>query len=176
MEKGKKISRRILLAFLLIASTVAIAFATSYAVIQWQVNMTVVANPKVCFVDWSTGTTKANTFTYSVNIFPSIKTIDTNITYGIWNWDSSAHNIYFKLSSENTNSTDVSWFYYKVYDGATLFSKNETDFGSPDTAYSIAYSALATTKYTIEVQVKAGASAVAGHTPAITFEMRVDAP
>lgn len=170
-----KVSRKLLFALLLIPLLVGLAGATAYVILEWQVNMTVTANPKVAFIKWQ-DSTKHNNFSYSVNIFPNIKTVDPNATFGVWNWDSSAHDIYFRLASENTNSTDVAWFYYKVYDGGTLFSKNETNFDSPDTAWSSSVSATATTKYTIEVQVKCGSGAGAGHTPQLTLEMRVDNP
>lgn len=138
---------------------------------------TVVANPQVCFVDWSDGITKANTFSYSVNIFPAILTVDENITHGVWNWDNEAHDVYFKLASENTNSTDVAWIYYKVWDGTTTrHSKNETDLGSPDTDWSSVVSLEANTKWTIWIEIKAGDSADVGHTPQFTFEMKVENP
>lgn len=155
--------------------TIGIAYATAYVTLQLYVNSIVVDNPKVCFVKWS-DLSKANTFSYAVSIFPNVKTVDENITYGIWNWDSEAHNIYFRLASENTNTTDVSWIFYKVYNGGTLFSKNETNLNSPDTNWSTSCSAVAYTKYAIWLEIRCASDAGVGHTPTFTFEMKVENP
>lgn len=173
---GKHVISLMLAMILIVMIGTSVVVATAYVVLQWTNTATVVANPKVCFIKWADGS-KVNTFPYTVNIFPSIKTVDENITYGLWNWDTSAHNVYFRLASENTNSTDVAWCYYKVYNGGgTLFSKNESSFDSPDTNWSTAYSAALSTKYTIWMEIKAGASAGVGHTPTMTFEMKVENP
>ena len=161
--------------FLIAMISVTAVSATAYVVITWTTNATIVANPKVCFIKWSDGS-KANTFSYSVNTFPNVVTVDTNITYGLWNWDSQAHNVYFRLVSENTNTTDISYVYYKVYNGGTLYSKNETDLDSPDTNWSSVVSASASTKYTIEMQIKSPSGAGVGHTPTFNFEVKVENP
>ena len=70
---------------------IATASAVAYVTLQWTTTATVAANPKVCFFAWSAPTTKLNTFDYGVYIFPSIKTVDENITHGVWNWDTESH-------------------------------------------------------------------------------------
>jgi len=172
---GKRSISLLTLLFLMITITVTSVSATAYVVLTWTTTATVTANPKVCFYKWS-DQTKANTFTYSVNVFPNVITIDENITYALYNWDSSAHNVYFRLASENTNTTDISWMYYKVYNGGTLFSKNETNFNSPDTGWSTSYSATASTKYMIWISIKCASGAGVGHTPSMTFEVKVENP
>lgn len=185
MEKISLRKRRIhigkrsipLLTLLALALTISVASvsAAAYVVLNWTTTATVVANPKVCFIKWQDGS-KANTFSYSVNVFPNVVTIDENITYGLQNWDGSAHDVYFRLASENTNTTDISWMYYKVYNGGTLFSKNETDFNAPDTVWSTVYSATATTEYSIWMEIKCASGAGIGHTPSFTFEVKVENP
>jgi hypothetical protein len=166
-----------LLTLLALALTISVASvsAAAYVSLTWTTTATVVANPKVCFYKWS-DQTKVNTFSYIVNIFPNVITIDENITYALYNWDTSDHNVYFRLASENTNTTDISWMYYKVYNGGTLFSKNETNFNTPDTVWSTFYSAVASTKYMIWISIKCASGAGIGHTPSFTFEVKVENP
>lgn len=169
----KKSRLLMLLLALAIVGTVA---AAPYVVLQWQANFTVADNPKVSFFVWSTSA-KENTMTYTANIFPNVKTVEENHTRGIWNWDTADHTIYFRLASENTNSTDIAWLYYKVYNAtATLYSKNETDFNSPSTSWSSAVTIPDGAKYAIWIECKAGASAGTGHTPSVTFELKVENP
>jgi len=162
----------LLISALLIGTVSAVAYVT----LQWQTSGTVVANPQVCFVLWSDNT-KQNSFTYSISIFPAVLTIDENITYGVWNWHSTeSRTVYFRLASENTNETDVDWIYYKVYRATTLYERNETNLDSPSTAWSTGVSATNNTKYSIRMEIKGGSSAVAGHTPTFTFQIKVENP
>ena len=164
------------LALILASILTCTVLAIAYVNLTWTTTATVAANPKVCFIKWS-DSSKANTFSYTVNIFPSVITADDNITYGVWDWDTAGHNTYFKLLSYNTNATDISWAYYKIYNGTgILYQKNETNWASPSTAFSTANFASANAKYTIQIQIKAGASAVAGHTPTFVWNMKVDNP
>ena len=172
---GKRAIPLLTLLAVVLSMTVVSVSAVAYVVLNWTTTATVVANPLVCFYKWS-DQTKANTFSYGVNVFPNVITIDENITYGLYNWDSSAHNVYFRLASENTNTTDISWLYYKIYNGGTLFSKNETNFDSPDTNWSTSYSAVASTKYMIWISIKCASGAGVGHTPSMTFEVKVENP
>ena len=175
-QKKKRSKRKLLLLGVLLPLLVGAVGATAYAVLEWQLSMTVVANPDVCFFAWAGGA-KANNFTYTVNIFPNIITIDENVTYGVWEWSGAIHTVYFKLASETTNSSDVLWAYFKVYNATgTLHSSNETNFDAPTTTWSAAESASANEQYTIQIQVKANATATTGHTPSITYQMKVDDP
>lgn len=176
---GKKRTASLLTVLLavLCISVVGVS-AAAYVVLQWTTNATVVANPQVCFFQQGTST-KANTFSYSVNIFPSIKTVDDNITYGLWNWHASqTRDVYFRLASSNTNSSDVSWIKYYVYlsdPASSLYSKNITDFTNFDWDVS-ATTVAANTKYAIKVEIKAPTGATVGHTPSWTFEVKVVNP
>ncbi len=165
-----------LLTLLISSILIATASAAAYVTLQWQTTATVSTNPKVCFIQWSNGQ-KYNTFSYSVGIFPSITTVDENITYGIYNWDNQMHNVYFRLASENTNSTDVAWLYFKIYTTSdTKYTSNITNFDAPSTDWSNVVQLDSNTKYSIYIAIKAGSSAVAGHTPQFTFEIKVDNP
>jgi hypothetical protein len=163
----------LLISSLLIATVSAVAYVT----LQWTTTATVTANPQVCFIKWADGT-KANTFTYSVNIFPSVKTVDDNITHGVWNWNATeSRTIYFRLASTNTNETDVDSYNCTVYDGGgQLYTKLETNLDSPSLAWSSGVSATADTKYTIWIEIECKSTAVVGHTPSFTFEMKVENP
>jgi hypothetical protein len=162
----------LLISSLLIATVSAVAYVT----LTWTTTATVAANPSVCFVDWSTGTTKANTFTYSVYIFPNIKTVDENITYGIWNTNGSQRTVYFRLASENTNTTDITSLNFTVYNGGQLYTKLESNFDAPSLAWSTGVTLAANTKYTIWMEIQCASGAGVGHSSVFTFEMKVENP
>jgi Zn-dependent metalloprotease len=154
---------------------IATASAVAYVTLQWTTAATVEGNPKACFIKWADGT-KANTFTYNVNIFPNVKTVDENITYGIWNNDTSTRTVYFRLASENTNSTDVTSLNYTVYNGGQLYTYLENDFDNPSLDWSSGVQLAANTKYTIWMEIQCANTAGIGHTPQFTFEMKVENP
>lgn len=176
MGKRVRIGKYAISALLLLVLAVGTVAAVAYVVLQWTMTATVVANPKVSFVDWSDGTTKANTFDYSVNIFPAITTIDENITYGIWNDDGVSHTIYIRLASTNTNETDVDSINMTIYNGGQLFTKLESNLDSPSYDWSSGITAAANTKYSIWIEIECPDTAVVGHTPSFTFEMKVENP
>ena len=161
----------LLISTLLIGTAAAVAYVT----LQWTTSATVAANPKVSFVKWVDGT-KANTFTYDVNIFPNVKTIDENITYGIWNDDAEAHTVYFRLASENTNTTDITSLNYTVYESGQMYTKLESNFDDPSLAWSTGVSLTASTKYTIWLEIECASGAGVGNNPQFTFEMKVENP
>jgi hypothetical protein len=160
----------LLISSLLIASVSAAAYVT----LQWQATATVSANPKVCFIQWSNGQ-KANTFSYSVNIFPSIKTVDENVSYGIWVDDDQTHTVYFRLAGHNTNTTDIAKLNYTIWNSAEG-QKYTYQSTTLDTSWSGPITLSANTKYTIWIEITAGASAGVGHSPTLTFEMKVVNP
>jgi hypothetical protein len=159
-------------ALLIVISTVA---ATAYVILQWQANTTVAANPQVCFVSWADGTTKANTFTYSCNVFPNIKTVDENITYGVWNWNTTAtKSCHLSLASTTTNNTDITAINATIYSGGgQLFTHRWTTL--TDTTY-YDFTAAANTKYSIWLEIECASGATVGHTPSFTFNMKVENP
>ena len=169
----------LLAVLLVIAFGIALVFAIPFAVLNFTVNTTVAANPKVCFMLWSSGA-KGNSFSYNVNIFPSITTTDTNITNGIENWDSSNHNVAIMLASDTANNTDVTSINMTVYNSTgqqytELSTMTGTTGGGTDSNWNTAF-ALSPGNYTIEMIIVGGASAVAGHTPSFTYDMQVVNP
>lgn len=152
---------------------VATVSAAAYAVIQWTTTATVVANPKVCFVAWTAPTVKLNSFDYAVNIFPSIKTIDENITHAVWNWDSSSHTAYMRINSITNNATNIDLVttYVKYGNGTTVITITWSS-GGPTTYEE--FTADGTTKYTIwtEITAKSGATG----SSVITYDLKVENP
>jgi len=168
-----KFRKSLKLITLLISSLlIATASAVAYVTLQWTTTATVAANPKVCFIKWADGT-KANTFPYSVNIFPNIQTIDENITYGVENWDTVSHACHMRMASSTTNTTDVTSVNMTVYNStAQIMTKLWTSF--TDTAWTDFTPYVG--NYTIWLNVTCPTSAVVGHTPSFTFEMKVENP
>jgi hypothetical protein len=164
-----------LIALLISSLLIATVSAAAYVTLQWTVNMTIVANPGMCFVSWSDGTTKANNFSYSVNIFPNIKTIDENITYGVWNWNTTATKTgYMRLASTNTNTTDVISINVTITNNTQIYTRTWASFS--DTSWSNSFTAASDTKYAIWIEIQCASTATVGHTPQFTFEMKVVEP
>ncbi len=162
----------LLMSSLLIGTAAAVAYVT----LQSTTSVAIGANPKVSFIKWL-DSTKANTFTYSVNIFPNVKTVDENITYGIWNDDGSTRTVYFRLASENTNTTDITSLNFTVYNGGgQLYTQLESNFDNPSLAWSTGVTLTANTKYTVWMEIPCPGGAGVGHTPQFTFEMKVENP
>src|SRR4030042_1071255 len=163
------------LTVLLISSLlIGTASAVAYVTLSWTTTATVVANPSVCFVNWSTGTTKENTFAYTVNVFPSIKTVDENITYGIWNSNASSRSCHLRLASTTTNNTDITAINATIYiTGTTVLTHRWTTL--TDTTY-YDFTAAGSTKYAIWIEIECASGAGVGHTPQFSFEMKVENP
>jgi len=163
-----------LITLLITSLLIATVSAAAYVALQWNVNTTVVANPELCFIEWSDGS-KANTFTYSVNIFPNIKTIDENITYGVWNWNTTVTKTgYMRLASTNTNTTDVTSINVTITNGTQIYTRQWTVF--TDTSWGNSFTAANATKYAIWIEIQCAGTATVGHTPQFTFEMKVENP
>jgi len=164
-----------LIALLITSLLIATVSATAYVTLQWTMTATVAANPKVCFFAWSAPTTKLNTFDYAVYIFPSIKTIDENITHGVWNWDTELH------------VTSMRW--YSLTTPANIANLNVTVYNSTTTIYTQYWSSVPTLptgfvefspspmadgKYTIWIEITATSGA--SGSSVFTFEMKVENP
>jgi hypothetical protein len=153
-------------AVLLVAILVASVAAAAYVVLSATMTATVVANPKVSFFSWPS--TKLNTFAYSVNIFPLIKTVDENLTYGIWNSDTGVvHQTGLRVSSITQQGTNIESFLVKVYNATTVWSL--TTVSSSYTVVS-----LAPGKYTIWLEIT-GKSGASGNS-VFTLDMQVFNP
>jgi len=167
---GKYTVPTLALLALMIGSVAAIA----YVVLQFAATVTVVANPKVAFVEWATNS-KKNTFNYAVNVFPSIKTIDENITNGVWNWDTVAHTSYLRVQGI-TNPSNVQVVYLKVYNGTTTVVTVTWNSGETLPQSWTTFTAAANSKYTIWMEVTAASGAVVGQASVVTVEMKVESP
>ena len=166
MHKSVRIGKYTIPALLLLALVTGTVAATVYVVLTFNASLTVQANPRVCFYNW-TSAAKVNTFTESFNIFPSVTTINTNASCGIYS--ATAGTSYLRISSitydgniQKVNMTvdgvSVVWNY-----GETLPQPSWQTFAtSDDTYYTIR----------IEVEAKSGASGSSD----ITFEMKVENP
>lgn len=161
-------------ALLLLSLIVGSAFAAAYVVMQFTLTATVQANPKVCFIKWADGT-KANTFDYAVNIFPTVKTIDENITYGIWNWDTLAHTTNLRIASITNSGNIATVTVYVKLDGTTVATITWSTGGSLPTSW-ISFSATASMKYTIWMEITATSGATVGQTSVIKLDMKVENP
>jgi len=161
----------ILLLFTL-ASTVA---AAAYIIYQFNISATVEEHPKVTFWKWSTSE-KKNTFTYDVNIFPSIKTINENITHGIYCDDENSHTCSLRLNNV-TNSGNIAKLNITIYNTTnTIFTKEWTSFSPlPETNWW-PFTAAAHKKYAIQIEITASSGAVPSSSSIITIDMKVDNP
>jgi len=165
-----------LIVLLITSLLIATVSAAAYVTLQWTTTTTVVANPKVCFIKWSDGS-KQNTFDYAVNIFPSIKTIDENITHGVWNWDTASHVTSMRWYSL-TNSGNIAKLNVTVYNSTTtIYTQYWTSVPSLPTAWiQFSPSPMAGGKYAIRVEITATSGATPGQQSVFTFEMKVENP
>ena len=174
MGKPMRIGKYSVPALLLLALAITSVAAVAYVVMQWTITATVAANPKVCFIKWA-DSTKANTFNYNVNIFPSIKTIDENLTYGMWNWDTAVHTTSLRISSI-TNSGNIATVTIYVKLGVTTVATVTWSSGDSLPTSYVSFSTDASTKYTVWTEVTATSGAVVGQTSVITVDMKVENP
>jgi hypothetical protein len=165
-----------LIALLITSLLIATVSAAAYVALQWTTTTTVVANPTVCFIKWSDDS-KQNTFDYAVNIFPSIKTIDENITHGVWNWDTASHVAYMRWYLL-TNSGNIASLNVTVYNSTTtIYSQYWSSVPSFPTEWvQFNPSPMANGKYAIWIEITATSGATPGQQSVFTFEMKVENP
>ena len=168
MHKSVRIGKYTIPALLLLALAIGSVVAVAYVVLTSTMTATVVPNPKVCFVQWPA--TKANTFSYGFNIFADIQTIDDNVTHGIWNWDTGAHDISLRVSDITNEGTNIASFKVKVYNASTTIA----EITSVGTSWSGPYSIPGLTKYTIGINVTATGSP--SGSSVFTVDMKVENP
>jgi hypothetical protein len=162
-----------LIALLISSLLIATVSAVAYVTLTWTTTATVVANPSVCFIQWSDGS-KKNTFNYPVNIFPSIKTVDQNITFGVENWDTAVHTPSMRWVSLTT-STNVASLNVTVYNSTdTLYTQYWASVPSFPTSWSAFTTGASPGNYTIWMEITA-TSGASGNS-VFTFEMKVENP
>jgi hypothetical protein len=163
-----------LIALLISSLLIGTASAVAYVTLQATTSATVAANPKVCFVKWSDNS-KQNSFDYAVNIFPSIKTVDENITHGVWNWNTEAHVTSMRWYSL-TNSGNIASLNVTVYNSTmTIYSQYWSSVPSlPTGLVQFNPSPMAGGKYTIWIEITATSGASASSV--FTFDMKVENP
>jgi hypothetical protein len=176
--RGRTIRLSVLIALAMIAICVGAAFATFYAVLNWSTNVTVVANTSICFYNWS-GASKANTFTYSCNIFPGITTEDDNMTYGVDDWNNTGATnaaISWVSCTNSNNITALTLTVYQSTPSSYVFQEVWSSVPSFPTPYQ-AFSGLANnTLYSMQIIITAASGAVVGTGVAMVFDMKVTSP
>jgi hypothetical protein len=160
------------LLLLVVITLTGTVLAIAYVVLQWTATATVTANPSVCFVKWEDNT-KHNTFSYAVNIFPSIKTLDENITYGVWNWAAEQRTAYIRWSSL-TNPSNIASLNLTIYNAtATVYSQYWSSVPTFPTPWS-SFNTAPNTKYAMLVIIEAAADAAVGSSSTFMFELMVE--
>lgn len=126
--------------------------------------------PKVTFWEWSTSE-KKNTFDYSVNIFAGIKTIDENITHGIFNDDSAQHQCYLRIKSLSVPA-DIARLNITIHNSTnTIITKEWTEFGTFPTVWE-SFTTGANAKYAILIEITAAGSLSGSNT--LEIEIKED--
>jgi len=153
---------------LLALSLIIVSAVIAAAYIALKFNITTIPQqyPKVTFWEWNTSQ-KKNTFDYSVNIFANIKTVDQNITHGIFNDDAAQHKCYLRISSLS-NPANIAKLNITIYSNTnTILTKEWTQFGTLPTPWE-EFTTSANTKYTIGIEITA-----ANPTGPSTFEIEI---
>ena len=169
MHRSVRIGKYTIPALLLLALAIGSVAAVAYVVLTSTMTATVVDNPKVCFIKWQDGS-KQNTFAYGFNIFANIQTIDDNVTHGIWNWDTGAHDISLRVSDITNEGQNIASFKVKVYNASATIA----EVTSVGTSWSGPYSIPGLTKYTIGINVTATGSP--SGSSVFTVDMKVENP
>jgi len=150
---------------IIIASGIVIAAV--YIALQFNIIMNYQQYPKVTFWEWNTSQ-KKTTFDYSVNIFPGIKTVDENITHGIFNDDSAQHQCYLRIKSLS-NSVNIAKLKITIYNSTnTILTKEWSESGILPTSWEN-FTTAANAKYAIWIEITAAGSP----SGASTFEIEV---
>ena len=151
---------------LLLLTVGSVVVATVYITLQFTITMNTQPYPKVTFWEWSTSQ-KKNTFDYSVNIFAGIKTVDENITHGIFNDDSAQHQCYLRIKSLN-NPANIAKLKITIYNSTnTILTKEWTEFVTLPTSWEN-FTTAANAKYAIWIEITTGSPSESG-----TFEIEV---
>jgi len=164
------VSLTTLLMLALVVSTGTV-LAVAYVVLNYTSTATVVPNPYVCFIKWADGT-KANSFDYSVNIFPSVQTVDENITYGLENWDTVLHTCYLSWVSLTTTA-NIASFNMTVYNVTNTIYSQQWDVMP---SFPTAYVSLTPANGNYTIMLKYTATAPATGSSDFAFDLKVDNP
>ena len=150
VQVGKHSIPLLPLLFLIVGSVVA----ATYVTMQFTITTPVQEYPKVTFWQWIPSQ-KKNTFDYSLNIFAGIKTIDENVTHGIFNDDSAQHQCYLRIKSLS-NPANITKLNITIYNNTnTIFTKEWTQFGTLPTPWGEPFTTAANAKYTIWIEITA---------------------
>jgi hypothetical protein len=159
----------ILLLLSILGGTVA---AVAYVVLTWTVTLPVAANPRVHFWD---GSNAANTMEITMNIFPSIRTIDENND----DWDIRSNdvgNVYIRVDAMNTTAiSEVVIIAYVSDPASPLFDLTWTS-ADAEGSWQGPYSTAATTDYNLWIEVLADAQAYPTSEESIAVELKVEEP
>jgi hypothetical protein len=154
---------------MLIVITVVGTATAVYAIYQYYLNLEVEQYSKIGFWNWETGK-KSNSFTYSTVLFPEIKTINSNITFGIYSDDLSDHDCLFRIDNLG-NSQNIAKLNVTIYNSfSQIMTKEWTDFSSLPTEWE-QFKVSATTKYSISIEIT-GSSGAEGSS-SIRIEMEI---
>jgi len=181
--RGRAIKLSTLIGIIMIGVLCVAAFAAAFVVLNWTSNATVLANPSICFYQWS-GATKQNTFAYSVNIFPGVVTEDDNMTYGIYDWNNTgatAASIQWYSCSNTSDLSSVNPLNVTIWNGSSVdsnvvFSHLWTSVPTFPDSYN-AFSGLSNnTMYAIQMIINCSSTAGPGNPTAFVFNMKVTNP
>ena len=167
MGKRVRIGKYAVPALLLLAITVGTVAGAAYVILQWTISMTVLDNPRVHFWD---GTNAENTMTITMNIFPSIRTIDEDALWDIRS--DSAGDIYIRVSAMDTS--DVTEVVIKAYVSDPDTPLFDVTWAASTTTWSGPYNTAASTDYNLWIEVLAAGTAI--DPASITVDLKVESP
>jgi len=140
----------------------------------------IIPDPKVSFMNWTNLGVRVNTFDFSVNLAPSTKITAANATYGIWNWDIVAHTVSLHIFNiTNTNVTNPAYIQnvtINVKLGTQTIATIIWNISDSLPTSWVTFTATASTKYTISIEVATTSGAVSGQTSVVAMEIKTDNP
>jgi hypothetical protein len=128
---------------------------------------------KAGFFRWATGN-RTTTFDYIASIYPDWTTIEKNVTYGYWNWDSASLQCSLRIK-DITDPDNLVNFYVKIYNATTTVLEVTWNSGDPLPQDWASFTVTAHSKYSIHVEFT-GTSYAPTWWSRVTIETRVDTP
>jgi hypothetical protein len=138
-------------------------------VTNWQKRGEVTAG----FFRWATGN-KTMTFDYIADVYADWTTLEKNVTYGYWNWNSTALHCSLRIK-DISGSDNFVYFNIKIYNQTSTILEVTWNSGDPLPQNWASFSVAPYSKYFVQVEF-IGSSNPPAWWSRVTIETKIDSP
>jgi hypothetical protein len=135
-------------------------------------SITIIPNPKVSFIRWADAA-RVSAFDYSVDVAPSVKITNENVTHGVWNWDTANRTAYLSISNITNSAFIQNVTIYVKLGNETIATVVWNSSDSLPTSW-VSFSVNASTKYAISIEIATTPDAVEGQTSVVTVQIKTN--